>query len=224
MNINSFIDHTLLKPTAILPEVDRICAEAIEYNFASVCIPPIYVERAAANVKGSKVKVTTVVGFPFGYTFLETKVEETQRALNYGAHEIDMVMNITALKNGDLEYLKKEVAAILGEVRNNNAILKVIIESGILNQAEIIACCDIYAEQGVDFVKTSTGYAEKGATLEAVQLMRQHLPSAIGIKASGGIKTYEFAKQLVDAGATRLGCSASIAIVKGEPGNGTGGY
>ena len=224
MNINSFIDHTLLKPTAILQEVDTICAEAVEYGFASVCIPPIYVERAAANVKGSKVKVTTVIGFPFGYTYMETKLEETKQALGNGANEIDMVMNIAALKNGDLEYLKKEVAAVLKEVRNNNAILKVIIESGILLPAEIVACCDIYAEQGVDFVKTSTGYAEKGATIEAVQLMRQHLPSAIGIKASGGIRTYEFAKQLIDAGATRLGCSASIAIVKGEAGNGTTGY
>lgn len=224
MKINSFIDHTLLKPTAILQEVDTICAEAVEYGFASVCIPPFYVERATAKVKGSKVKVTTVIGFPFGYTYIDTKAEETRQALNYGANEIDMVMNIAALKNGDFEYLKKEVAAVLEEVRNKNAILKVIIESGVLNQSEIIACCDIYAEQGVDFVKTSTGYAEKGATLEAVQLMRQHLPSAIGIKASGGIRTYEFAKQLVDAGATRLGCSASIAIVKGEPGTGTGGY
>ena len=116
MNINSFIDHTLLKPTAILQEVDTICAEAVEYGFASVCIPPIYVERAAAKVKGSKVKVTTVIGFPFGYTYMETKVEETKQALGNGANEIDMVMNIAALKNGDLEYLKKEVSAVLPTV------------------------------------------------------------------------------------------------------------
>lgn len=224
MNIASYIDHTVLKPTSILQEVENACSEAIDFGFAAVCIPPFYVAQTARFLQESNVKVATVIGFPFGYTFPEIKVEETKRTIECGAQEIDMVVNIAALKNGDFEYLGKEVEAVLQVVRKNNGVLKVIIESGILTNDEIIRCCELYGKQEVDFVKTSTGYAEKGATIEAVQLMRQHLPSSIKIKASGGIKTFDFAQALISAGADRLGCSASITIVKGLDENKEGGY
>ncbi|HEX9511402.1 MAG TPA: deoxyribose-phosphate aldolase [Puia sp.] len=160
------------------------------------------------------VKVATVIGFPFGYSVPNAKLAETEQALADGADELDVVINLVALKNGDWELLIREMAAVTELVHNRGKIVKVIIESGILQDEEIIRCCEIYSTLGVDFLKTSTGYAEKGATLGAVQLMRQHLPPTIRIKASGGIRNYDFARQLVEAGADRLGCSASVAIVE----------
>jgi deoxyribose-phosphate aldolase len=197
-----------------------LCSEAYEYGFAAVCVPPPFIKRGKALLSPTAVKVATVIGFPFGYSALEAKLAETVLAIVDGADELDMVMNIAALKNADYEYLEKEVNLVLEIVRKQKRVLKVIIESGILTNEEIIRCCGLYAKAGVDFVKTSTGYAEKGASVEAVQLIRKHLPSTVHVKASGGIRTYEFAKQLIDAGADRLGCSASVAIVKGEAGEG----
>lgn len=222
MNIASYIDHTVLKPTTILQEVETCCSEAVQYKFAAVCIPPYYVNAAARLLNGSGVKVATVIGFPFGYSAASSKKEEMLTAIREGANEIDMVTNLAALKNGDWNVLEKEIALLM-EAKPEGIVIKVIIESGILTSEEIIRCCSIYAEAGVDFVKTSTGYAEKGASVEAVQLMRLHLPSTIKIKASGGIRTFEFANELVKAGANRLGCSAGVAIVKGENAAG-GGY
>jgi deoxyribose-phosphate aldolase len=215
MNIASYIDHTILKPTTILQDVETLCSEAAEYGFAAVCVPPYYVHDAAGFLKGKSPKVATVIGFPFGYSSISAKVAETKQAVSDGADEIDMVINIAALKNGDYATLEKEIAAVM-EAKPKETIIKIIIESGILTNEEIVKCCSIYAAAGVDFMKTSTGYAEKGASAEAVQLMRQHLPSSIKIKASGGIRNYSFAKELVLAGAERLGCSAGVAIVKGE--------
>ena len=220
MNIASYIDHTLLKPAILTAEIEKLCSEAYEYGFAAVCVPPPFVKRSKTILTPTKVKVATVIGFPFGYSLIEAKLAETVLAIVDGADELDMVMNIAALKNGDWTYLEKEVKLVLEVVRSNQKVLKVIIESGILTQDEIIACCKLYADAGVDFVKTSTGYAEKGASVEDVQLMRKHLPSTVNIKASGGIRTYEFASRLIEAGANRLGCSASVAIVSGAPGNG----
>jgi deoxyribose-phosphate aldolase len=213
MNIAAYIDHTLLKPSILAADVEQLCLEAGEYGFAAVCIPPPFVKRCKTILEPVDVKVATVIGFPFGYSVMEAKLAETVMAVVDGAHELDMVINLVALKNGDWQYLEREVAHVLEVVRSKGRVLKVIIESGILTDDEIIRCCQLYAEAGVNFVKTSTGYAEKGASVAAVQLMRRHLPSHIKIKASGGIKTYEFAKQLIDAGADRLGCSASVAIV-----------
>jgi deoxyribose-phosphate aldolase len=158
--------------------------------------------------------VATVVGFPFGYSAIEAKVAETVLALVDGADELDMVINLIAVKNGDWNFLRREIQPIMEIIRQKNKLIKVIIESGVLTNEEIIHCCELYSKAGVDFMKTSTGYTEKGASVEAVQLMKQHLPSSIRIKASGGIRTYSFAKQLVDAGASRLGCSSSVAIVE----------
>jgi deoxyribose-phosphate aldolase len=167
-----------------------------------------------------KPRVATVIGFPFGYSHYTAKLAEADEALNDGADELDIVMNILAFKNNDLAYLETEMDALTKLALQKNATVKLIIESGILTNEEIIKCCEIFRHFPIGFMKTSTGYAEKGASVEAVQLMRAHLPSHIQIKASGGIRTYEFAKQLIDAGATRLGCSASVAIVKGGEGTG----
>ncbi len=213
MNIASYIDHTILKPTALVADVEKICAEALQYQFAAVCIPPLFVKKAVALLTGTDVKVATVIGFPFGYSAIEAKVAETVLAIIEGADELDLVINISAIKNNDWQFLAGEINAILPIVRSKQKVIKIIIESGVLTDEEIITCCDLYGAAGVDFMKTSTGYAEKGATVHAVHLMRKHLADKIHIKASGGIKTYTFAKQLIDAGATRLGCSSSIQIV-----------
>ena len=213
MNIAHYIDHTVLKPTTLIADIEKICAEAIQYQFAAVCVPPLFVKKVDALLNRSPVKIATVIGFPFGYSAIEAKVAETVLAIIDGADELDLVINISAIKNNDWQFLANEVNAILPIVRKRDKLIKIIIESGILTDEEIIKCCDLYGAAGVDFMKTSTGYAEKGATVEAVQLIRKHLADKIQIKASGGIKTYTFAKQLIDAGATRLGCSSSIQIV-----------
>ena len=214
MYINSYIDHTVLKPTTTLQDVEQLCREAIQYQFAAVCIPPLYVKKATALVAGTAVKVATVIGFPFGYSAIEAKVAETVLAIVDGADELDLVINISAIKNKDWQFLASEINAILPIIRNKNKVIKIIIESGILTDEEITTCCDLYGAAGVDFMKTSTGYAATGATVEAVALMRKHLADAVQIKASGGIKNYTFAKALIEAGATRLGCSSSIKIVE----------
>lgn len=216
MRIASFIDHTILKQTASRSDVLRLADEALTYGFAAICVPPYYVPDCRDKLAGSQVKLATVVGFPFGYHAIETKVEETRKAISDGADEIDMVMNVAALKTGDAEHVKKDIIAVLSEVRKGGKVLKVIIESGVLTDEEIVICCRLCSEAHVDFVKTSTGFAEKSATVAAVQLMRANLPSTIQIKASGGIRDLTFARQLVEAGANRLGCSASVAIVKEE--------
>ncbi|HYJ37059.1 MAG TPA: deoxyribose-phosphate aldolase [Chitinophagaceae bacterium] len=214
MQIASYIDHTILKPTSLISDVERICNEAVEYGFAAVCIPPPFVKRARIILSPSSVKVATVVGFPFGYAPIESKVAEVVLAIVDGADELDMVINLIALKNTDWEYLEREINLVKDIIKQKGKLIKVIIESGVLSDEEILKCCSLYAKCGVDFLKTSTGYADKGATVEAVQLMRRHLPSTVRIKASGGIKTYAFAKQLIEAGASRLGCSASVEILK----------
>jgi len=213
MQIAHYIDHTILKPTCLISEVERVCSEAVEYGFAAVCIPPPFVKRAKIILSPTKVKVATVIGFPFGYAPIESKVAEAVLALVDGADEMDMVINLVALKNGDWEYLEREIQLVKDIIKQKGKLIKVIIESGVLTDEEIVRCCSLYAKARVDYVKTSTGYAEKGASVEAVQLIRKHLPSSVNIKASGGIKTYEFARRLIEAGANRLGCSASVAIV-----------
>ena len=215
MSIAQLIDHTVLKPTTTLADIEKLCGEAAQYGFATVCVPPYFVAAAKVFLNISKgVGVATVIGFPFGYSGISAKAAEVEEAIANGADELDMVINLAALKADDEEYLQKEIQTISALTHKSGKTLKLIIESGILTDEKIIQCCEIYQKYPVQFLKTSTGYAERGATVEAVQLMRQHLPSTIQIKASGGIKTLAFAQQLVHAGATRLGCSASVAIVK----------
>lgn len=213
MNIASYIDHTVLKPTTLPTDIGRLCEEASTYNFAAVCVPPPFVRTSKGHLQQASVKVATVAGFPFGYSAATAKLAEIQQALRDGADEIDVVINLIALKSGSWSYLESEIDLLIEPIHKQGKLIKVIIESGILTNEEIVRCCEIYANAGADFVKTSTGYAEKGATLEAVQLMRAHLPSDVRIKASGGIKTFSFARQLVEAGASRIGCSASLAII-----------
>ena len=213
MQVNQYIDHTLLKPTALIDDIKRLCAEAIQYKFAAVCVPPPMIKTAKMELENSSIKLATVIGFPFGYSAIEAKMAETILGIVDGADELDMVINLIALKNNDWQYLANEINHVMPVVKQKNKVIKIIIESGVLTDEEIIRCCELYGAAGVDFMKTSTGYAEKGATIHAVKLMRSHLPEQIQIKASGGIKTYSFAKELIEAGATRLGCSSSVQIV-----------
>ena len=214
MNIAAYIDHTVLKSTTTQADIVKLCTEALENNFAAVCVPPLFVKMAKQMVTNSTVKVATVIGFPFGYSAIEAKVAEIILAIIDGADELDVVINISAIKNNDWQFLANEINTLMPIIRKQQKVIKIIIESGILTNAEIIKCCDLYGAAGVDFLKTSTGYAEVGATLEAVVLIRKHLTNSIKIKASGGIKSYTFAKQLIAAGADRLGCSSSLQIVQ----------
>ena len=216
MNLADYIDHTILKPTTTQPDIQKLCNEAVEYNFFAVCVPPWWVKKTVSILAGQRPRIATVIGFPFGYSAMAAKLAEVEKAIADGADELDVVINLAALKSGDWKYLESEMNTLIEPIRLNKKLVKVIIESGVLTNDEIRQCCTLYAGIGVDFLKTSTGYAEKGATMEALQLMRQSLPSSIKLKASGGIRTYEQAVEMIDAGADRLGCSASVAIVTGH--------
>jgi deoxyribose-phosphate aldolase len=221
-DIAGFIDHTILKPGLLLSDVEKICNEAKTYGFAAVCIPPLFVKKAVDCCKESSIRVATVIGFPFGYCAIEAKIAEIVLAMVDGADELDVVINFTAIKNNDWDLVANEINHIMPVVKSKRKTIKTIIESGLLTPEEIIRCCDIYGAAGVDFVKTSTGYAEAGARIEDVRLLRNHLPDQVAIKASGGIRSYDFAKALIEAGATRIGCSAGVAIVNEK--SGTGNY
>ena len=215
MPLNKYIDHTILKPTCLVADIEKLCAEAKQYDFAAVCVPPNFVKLAKEKLVGSTVQVATVIGFPFGYSATEAKIAEIILAMVDGADELDVVANISAIKNGDWSAIADEINHIMPIIRSKNKVVKIIIESGVLTDDEIMKCCDIYGIAGIDYLKTSTGYAEKGASVEAVKLFRKHLPDQVQIKASGGIRDYAAAQSMIDAGATRIGCSAGVAIVSG---------
>ena len=215
MPLNKYIDHTILKPTCLVSDIEKLCAEAKQYDFAAVCVPPNFVKLAKEKLVGSTVQVATVIGFPFGYSATEAKIAEIILAMVDGADELDVVANIAAIKNGDWTAIADEINHIMPIIRSKGKVVKIIIESGVLTDDEIIKCCDIYGIAGIDYLKTSTGYAEKGASVESVRLFRKHLPDQVQIKASGGIRDYAAAKLMIDAGATRIGCSAGVAIVSG---------
>ena len=214
-SLNKYIDHTILKPTCLVADIEKLCAEAKQYDFAAACVPPNFVKLAKEKLAGSTVQVATVIGFPFGYSATEAKIAEIILAMVDGADELDVVANITAIKNGDWSAIADEINHIMPIIRSKGKVVKIIIESGVLTDDEIIKCCDIYGIAGIDYLKTSTGYAEKGDSVEAVKLFRKHLPDQVQIKASGGIRDYATAKLMIDAGATRIGCSAGVAIVSG---------
>jgi len=216
ISVASYIDHTLLKATCNSADIVKLCREAIEFGFAAVCVPPFVVKQAADALKGSPVKTATVIGFPMGYSSLDSKLTEIKTAIQDGADELDTVINLIALKNGDWSFLEKEMQQQIACIHEKEKVIKVIVESGVLSKEELIRCCHLYGKMGIDFMKTSTGYAEKGASVADVRLMRSELPANIKIKASGGIRHYPFAKDLIDAGADRLGCSASLQIVEEE--------
>ena len=209
------IDHTLLKPDATLAEIDALCAEALEHRFASVCVNGVHVRRCAEILSGSGVAVCTVVGFPLGAMAPEVKVYEARRALEDGATEVDMVQNVGALKSGDDEFVRRDVAAVAETVHRFGATLKVILETCLLSDEEKTRASRISKRAGADYVKTSTGFSKGGATVEDVALMRRAVGPELGVKASGGVRTADDARAMIAAGATRIGASASIAIAKG---------
>jgi len=209
-----YIDHTLLKPDALESDIIKICKEALEYNFASVCVNPSWVETAYNLLKNSQVKVCTVIGFPLGATYPSIKAIEAREAIERGAGEIDMVLNIGYLKSKKYN----EVYEDIKEVKKacGNTLLKVILETCLLDSDEKIRACELSKKAGADFVKTSTGFSVSGATAEDVALMRRIVGDSLGVKASGGVRDYDGAIKMIKAGANRLGASASVAILKGQ--------
>ncbi|MDU7239994.1 deoxyribose-phosphate aldolase [Clostridium sp.] len=214
------IDHTILKADATEMEVEKLCTEALEYNFASVCINPSMVEKAANMLKGSDVKVCTVIGFPLGATTTEIKAFETEDVIKKGATEVDMVINIGKLKEGNIEYVKKDIEAVVNAAKGK-ALTKVIIETCLLTDEEKVTACKLSKEAGADFVKTSTGFSTGGATASDIKLMRETVGPNLGVKASGGVRSLEDAMAMIENGATRIGASASIAICEGTKSNST---
>ncbi|PEQ96675.1 deoxyribose-phosphate aldolase [Bacillus sp. AFS006103] len=214
-NIAAMIDHTLLKPEATRQQIESLCQEAIEYKFASVCVNPTWVSTAKELLQGSDVMVCTVIGFPLGTTTSETKAFETKNAIDHGADEVDMVINIGALKDHNDELVEKDIRAVV-EAAKGKAHTKVIIETSLLNKEEKIRACKLSVKAGADFVKTSTGFSTGGATAEDIALMRQTVGPDLGVKASGGVRSTEDVQKMIEAGATRIGASSSIAIVNGQ--------
>lgn len=213
-NIASLIDHTLLKAEATAPQIEQLCKEAAEYNFASVCVNPTWVALAAKELENSEVKVCTVIGFPLGAATSETKAFETSDAIEKGAGEIDMVLNIGALKSGQEDVVKADVEAVVTAAKGK-AIVKVILEVCLLTDEEIKLASRLSKQAGADFVKTSTGFSTGGATVEAVRMMRETVGPDLGVKASGGVRSLEDLEKMVEAGATRIGASSGVQIMQG---------
>jgi deoxyribose-phosphate aldolase len=209
-----YIDHTILKPEATAAQIDQLCAEAQRYHFKAVCVNPVWVQRCVSLLSGSATCVATVAGFPLGATLPEVKAYEAQHLASLGAREIDMVLNIGALKSGDLSLVARDIAAVVQAAHTSDAITKVIIEAALLTDDEKKIACRLACEAGAEFVKTSTGFASGGATAHDVALMREVVGPHIGVKAAGGIKTYADALTLIAAGANRLGASASVLIMQ----------
>ncbi len=212
--IAGVIDHTILKPEATSAQIRQLCEEALHFGFASACMNPFYVPLAAELIRGSAVKVCTVAGFPLGATTTDAKVFEAQEAIQHGAQEIDMVMNVGALKSGDDEAVEEDIRRVTDACHRGKAICKVILENCLLTREEKIRACQIAMRAGADYVKTSTGFNSGGATVEDVELMRTTVGPKMGVKASGGIRSYEDVLKMVAAGATRIGTSSGVKIVE----------
>jgi deoxyribose-phosphate aldolase len=213
MNLASRIEHTNLSPTLTIADIDKLVEEARQFGFFGICVPPFWVKRAQREIGNDAITLVTVAGFPLGYNMTETKLDEIKRAIDNGADEVDVVWNITAFKTG-IPWTKIELAKCAKALHDQHKIMKVIIETAYLSDEEIVKACKLCADAGADFVKTSTGFAPAGAKVEHIKLMRTVLSAEVGIKASGGIKTGEQARQLIEAGADRLGTSSGISIVQ----------
>ncbi len=209
--LSRYIEHTNLSPTITGTDIDRLVAEAKQYSFFGICVPPFWVQRAKREIGESKITLVTVAGFPLGYSQTETKLEEIKRAIEHGADEVDMVLNLSSFKSG-IPWTKIEIAKCSKLVHDYQKILKVIIETAYLSNEEIIEACKLCADAGADFVKTSTGFATEGSKVEHVKLMKNYVPPSVGIKASGGIKTKAQAIEMIEAGASRIGTSSGIII------------
>jgi deoxyribose-phosphate aldolase len=216
--IAKMIDHTALKADTTKEIIEKLCQEASEYQFASVCVNPTWVETAAQLLKGSDVKVCTVIGFPLGANTPETKAFETKDAIEKGANEVDMVINIGALKDKNNDLVARDIKAVV-DAAEGKALTKVIIETCLLTEEEKVRACELAVSAGAKFVKTSTGFSTGGATVEDIELMRKTVGPEIGVKASGGVRDTEGAEALVKAGASRIGASSGVSIVKGETSN-----
>jgi len=213
MDIASYIEHTNLSPTLTIKDIDQLDVEANQFHFLGICVPPFWVKRAKREIGTSNILLVTVAGFPFGYSMTETKLDEIKRAIDNGADELDVVWNVSSFKTG-IPWTKIEIAKCSKLVHDHQKILKVIIETAYLSDPEIVTACKMCADAGVDFVKTSTGFASSGAKEEHIRLMKTSLPSSVGIKASGGIKTLEQTMLMIDAGAMRIGTSSGIKILQ----------
>jgi deoxyribose-phosphate aldolase len=213
-----YIDHTLLRPDASAADIDRLCAEAVEHGFASVCINPTWVPRGVAALRGTGIPVASVIGFPFGATMPEIKAHEARLVIRAGAREIDMVINVGALKSGLHDEVRSDIAAVSDACHESGALNKVIIETALLTDREKVIACQLAVRAKADFVKTSTGYGGGGATVFDVALMREAVGPKLGVKASGGIRTRDDVQEMIAAGATRIGASAGVKIVTGEGG------
>lgn len=214
-NIAKMIDHTLLKADTTKAQIVKLCEEAKQYGFASVCVNPTWVATAAELLKGTDVKVCTVIGFPLGASTPETKAFETKNAIENGAEEVDMVINIGALKDGNDDLVERDIRAVV-EAAKGKALVKVIIETCLLTEEEKVRACQLAVKAGADYVKTSTGFSTGGATTEDVALMRKTVGKNIGVKASGGVRDIKSAMAMIEAGATRIGTSSGVAIVAGK--------
>lgn len=212
--LNKYFDHTLLKAEAKPVDIEKLCAEAKEYDFYSVCVNSCYVEEAAKLLKGTDVKIAAVVGFPLGACTTETKAFETEEACRGGASEVDMVLNVGMLKAGRDSYVEEDIRAVVRAAGKYNAIVKVILETCLLTDEEVVKACNLSKTAGAHFVKTSTGFSSGGATVHHVSLMKKTVGEALQVKASGGIRDYETAKAMIDAGADRIGASATVSIMK----------
>ncbi|MDN3018583.1 deoxyribose-phosphate aldolase [Paenibacillus sp. BSR1-1] len=213
-NVAAMIDHTLLKPEATRNQIETLCQEARENEFFSVCVNPTWVSTAKELLEGSAVKVCTVIGFPLGASTPETKAFETKNAIDHGADEVDMVINIGALKDQNDELVESDIRAVV-DAAKGKALTKVIIETSLLSKEEKIRACELSVKAGADYVKTSTGFSTGGATFEDIALMRKTVGPDIGVKASGGVRSTEDAQMMIEAGATRIGASSSVAIING---------
>ena len=214
MPINQYIDHTLLKPESTQEQIDHLLSEAVEYQFASVCVNPTWVAHCSKTLAGTGVKVCTVVGFPLGANTSSVKAFETKDAIANGADEIDMVINVGQLKSGQYEVVEADIRAVVEA--SQDKLVKVIIETCLLTNDERVKACQLAVSAGADFVKTSTGFSAAGATVEDIVLMRETVGPNIGVKAAGGARSYEDAEAFIEAGATRIGTSSGVAIVSGE--------
>lgn len=212
MNLASYIEHTNLSPVLTIRDIDKLVEEAKQHSFVGVCVPPFWVKRAQREIGKEPILLVSVAGFPLGYTLTETKLDDIKRCIDNGANEVDVVWNLTSFKTG-IPWTKIELAKCAKLAHDNQTVLKVIIETAYLSDEEIVQACKLCADAGADFVKTSTGFAPSGATVAHVALMRSVLTPTVGIKASGGIKTKEQARALIEAGADRLGTSSGVALV-----------
>lgn len=212
-SLASYIEHTLLKSDCLESDIDRLCSEAVDHNLFGVCVPPVYVSRAARLLQGRSTHVVTVIGFPMGYNVTPVKVEEARKAIDEGADELDMVINLTAFKSKNYKAVQKDIESMADFSHLHSKTLKVIIETGLLTDEEIRKACNIASKSGADFLKTSTGFSGAGASVNAIKVMRDALPKKIKIKASGGIREKKFALELIDAGADRIGSSSSLNII-----------